>query len=254
MNNILRLSNLEKNKSNNNMKTGIFVQARYDSNRLKGKIILPLKNLTMIEHIQLRLNLVPADKRIIVTTAETVPFIKKHIMAGWSVFVGDELNVLKRYYDAMQYYKIDVIIRSTADNPLVSYELANNILDVYQKKSCDYAHFLDIPWGSGVEIIKSKALAEAYQKAKDTYQKEHVTPYLYQNPKLFRCFAGVPADKRYHSHLRVTVDYPEDYEFMKTIYNTLYKNKPLSILDVLDFCKNNHLGIQQHADYYKKLA
>src|SRR4030042_1651656 len=157
-------------------KTGIFLQVRINSSRLRGKALMKLFDKTVTEHAMERLNIIPADYRVLLTTKES-EYALQNLTAkmGWKIFYGDNHNVLKRFVDAALYYGVDIIVRATADNPLVSSEIAIDTLNLFNKTNCDLAHLINIPYGSGVEVIKTDALVKALENSKLPYDLEHVT-------------------------------------------------------------------------------
>lgn len=114
-----------------NMRTGVFLQARLGSSRLPHKILLDLQGRTVLEHAMRRLSLVNTDVHAVLTDSHSYSVINKICASvpGWECFEGPAEDVLARYVFAARHFAVDRIIRATADNPLVSYRLANLLLD-----------------------------------------------------------------------------------------------------------------------------
>ena len=113
-------------------RTGLFLQVRLNSNRLPGKALLNLSGKPILIHVLEKMNVVPADVRVIVTTKDCKDTFRNIASNfGWEIFYGDDQNVLKRFVDAAIFYKVDIIIRATADNPLLSSEIAMETLDLF---------------------------------------------------------------------------------------------------------------------------
>ena len=218
------------------MKVAIFLQARIASTRYPGKLLLELKGKTILEHIIERFISI---KNYIDEIDVLVPYnevdniflyLKKYDV---NIFGGDPENVLKRFYDANKLFKPDIIVRATADNPLVdTYHLLKSVENHIKRKS-DYTIYLNLPLGAGVEVINPKAIEMAYNNAKYKYQFEHVTPYIRENPDIFVITKLEPEEFYKHPELRLTIDEPPDYKLMKIIYDRLYKGSPIDLKDVI---------------------
>ena len=125
------------------------------------------------------------------------------------VFGGSEENVLSRYYEAsMAFGADDLIMRVTGDNPLISIPLADSIIDYHREHHCDLSHYLGNPLGTGVEIISFSALKKSHEKAQTAYEKEHVSPYIYKNPHLFKI--GEPQSPYTVPYSHLSIDRKED--------------------------------------------
>ncbi len=220
--------------------TGVFLQVRLDSSRLPGKALLPLEDYTVIEQAMRSLKTANADIFALVTEPSSafqlIPLAEKW---GYEVYVGDKENVLKRFADAIQYFSVSTVIRATGDNPLVSGKLANQILDYHLLKNADYSGYTGIPLGTGVEILKSDAVLKANSLSTDSYEKEHVSPYLYFRDKEF-IIKRVPVSAEYYCpNGRVTMDTEEDYYEIKQIYRQLYRGHPIEIQNLVSWLRLN---------------
>ncbi|MBP7553831.1 MAG: hypothetical protein KA885_10435, partial [Spirochaetes bacterium] len=216
-------------------KTGLFLQVRLNSCRMPGKALIDLHGKPLIARVMERLSVIPADVRALLTSSESLPLLKPiSDSLGWDIFAGSSQNVLKRYADAALYYNVDIIIRATGDNPLLSSEIAMETLDLFNKKRRDLAYLAPIPYGSGVEVISREALLSANENARLPYQMEHVTPYIYDNKDKF-----IIACDRYHddevarSDVRITIDTREDYERLNYLLRNIGSATPnLSIISI----------------------
>jgi spore coat polysaccharide biosynthesis protein SpsF len=215
------------------MTTGVFLQVRLDSTRLPRKALLPIGPRSVIEHAMAALGHVRADVRALVTDAAGAEALRPYALSwGFGVYVGDPNDVLNRYACAARHFGVDTIVRATGDNPFVSSELADMIVDEYRRAAADYAGYDGIPLGTGVEVLRAHALIEADRLATDPYDREHVSPYLYRHPSRFRIHRiGAPA--RYCGEGRVTLDTQEDYAFLVSLWNRSRPNGPLSIRELL---------------------
>jgi spore coat polysaccharide biosynthesis protein SpsF (cytidylyltransferase family)/2-polyprenyl-3-methyl-5-hydroxy-6-metoxy-1,4-benzoquinol methylase/spore coat polysaccharide biosynthesis predicted glycosyltransferase SpsG len=208
-------------------KVGLFLQVRLNSTRMPGKAMLPLCGRPLIVRAMERMTYIPADVRVLVTTRECEAFFKPIAEEEcWEIFCGDKQNVLKRFVDCAVFYQVDTVIRATGDNPLLSSEIAQETLDLFNKVKADLAYMEDVPYGSGVEIIDIAALKTALKNTSVPYHLEHVTPYIYENRDKFKIVSDKShADEIHRPDVKISVDTREDYERVNHLYGTLSKNK-----------------------------
>ena len=152
----------------------IIIQARMGSKRLPGKVLRKINNRPLLGYQIERVKLAKNYDNLVVATTELekdkliVEFCKKNNV---DFFLGDEKNVLKRFYDCASYYNAKTIIRLTADCPLVDGKVVDKVIDLYEKNKVDYAantippNTRKWPDGSDVEVFSFKALKEAFEKA-----------------------------------------------------------------------------------------
>ena len=221
------------------MKTVGIIQARMGSERLPGKVLLELCGKSVLEHLVERLSYAKRIDRLVVATT-TNPLDDALVEAmkriGQPVFRGSENDVLERFYMAAQQTPGDIILRFTADNPLIDPALVDDAIECFRP---DYLRFgLGRPLGTVLELFTIQALNEAQRLATSAEHREHVTPFLYKNPQYFACFEH--RTKENHENLRWTIDTSEDYELVKEIYQMLYPDNPrFSFADILNAYENN---------------
>ncbi len=220
--------------------TGVFLQVRLDSSRLPRKALLPLAGLPVIQHAVNALSHVKADMHMLLTTDdsadELAPVAEK---SGWGVFIGPKEDVLDRYILAARKTGCSRIIRATGDNPLVSAEMADEAVRIAEESGSDYTGFLGMPLGSGVEVIKTQALEEAWKDAKDPYERAHVAPFLYRHPERFKIVRPEAPEKYHAPETRITLDTREDYLFLQKLFADLYRGNPLSLSELVPWLKAN---------------
>lgn len=210
--------------------TALFLQVRLGSTRLPGKALLLLAGKTVVEHVMAALRKVPADLYALLTEPDSAKALRLFARScGFELFVGPKDDVLARYAGACRVWNPDTVIRATGDNPLVSWELAREILRLHRERGADYSGFLDIPVGTGVEIIRTEALYTAEREAVDPYEREHVSPYLYRRPARFLINRPLPAPRYRLPDARVTLDTPEDYARITALFDTLYAGSPIGL-------------------------
>ena len=213
------------------MNINAIIQARMGSTRLPGKILLELSGKPILAHVVDRLRYSKFINEVIIATTDlpednpTEEFCKNNDI---SFFRGSSNNVLSRYYEAAKKYSSDLVIRITADCPVIDPMIIDDMLGLYFESTktgkVDYlsnVHPRTFPRGLDAEIFTFTALEKAYNEANKEYEQEHVTPFFYQNPEIFslKNFAN---NKDYSFH-RWTVDTDEDFKLVKEIYFELYQ-------------------------------
>jgi spore coat polysaccharide biosynthesis protein SpsF len=205
------------------MTTLAIIQARMGSSRLPGKVLLDLGGATVLARVVRRLERSQQISQIVVATT-TVPadeaIVNECERLQVSCFRGSEDDVLDRYYQAARLYSADTVVRITSDCPLIDPMLVDETIRVFKDECTDYASDVlprTYPRGLDSEVFTSAALERAWREAREPYQREHVTPYLYEHPESFR-LASARGDVD-HSRYRWTLDTPEDLELLRAIYS-----------------------------------
>ncbi len=146
---------------------------------------------------------------------------------------GDQDDVLDRYFRAAQLAKAEVIVRITSDCPLIDPEVTDKTIIAFLHAKPDYASNVltrTYPRGLDTEVFSFDALGRAWQHARKPYEREHVTPYVVENPTTFKLLS-VTGDADHSDH-RWTVDTQEDLDFVQAVYSRL--PAVFSWKDVLD--------------------
>lgn len=252
------------------MKTVCIVQARLSSSRLPGKILLPGYNKPLLFHLIERLKRSKLiDKVIIATSKNPLDDIIFNLCLSRKVdvFRGSMNDLLDRYYKCAKTFKANHIVRITSDCPLMDPKIIDLMLKKYHSiKKIDYmsnVHPPSYPDGFDIEIFSFGALEKAYKLSKKNYEREHVTPYIWDNPKKFKIFnySNLRNNKLYNK-FRLTLDYKEDFFVIWNIFKNLYpKNKYFKFKEIINFLlknpkilKNNYLiKVNWYRDHYTKL-
>ena len=217
------------------------VQARMGSLRLPNKVMKYIDNHTIIEFLLKRLNLSKEIDKIVVATS-TDPNNKvliNHVRKlGFECESGSEDDVLNRYLEVAKKYKAKVIVRITGDCPLVDSEIVDKIIKEFKSQDIDYISNTlkpNYPDGLDVEVFTLKALKRAHKEAKNSFDREHVTPYIkYSNLFKTKQFEN---NKNY-SHLRLTVDDLNDFETVSAIVKNFSPNIYFKYEDVIKLFEN----------------
>jgi spore coat polysaccharide biosynthesis protein SpsF len=215
------------------------LQARLSSTRLPKKVLKPLLGepmiLRQIERLQRSKQI---DKLVVATSNELSddPIESLCRKNNIQCFRGSLDNVLDRYYQAAIIDNPDYIVRLTADCPLADPNVIDNVISFYMAGNYDYASNTlspTFPDGLDIEVFKFSCLEQAWKEARLSSEHEHATPYIYNNPLKFKL--GNYVNTTDLSHLRWTVDEPEDFEFVTKVYESLYPiNSEFSMDDILD--------------------
>lgn len=200
----------------------LIIQARMTSTRLPGKVLLPIAGKPMLWHVIYRVSLLKNINNIIVATStdRSDDMIAKFCsINNIKCFRGSLDNVLSRYYEAALQEKADIIIRITADCPLIDAKLIERGLKIFKDKKLDYLSNVierTYPVGFDFEIFTSSLLEKAYRNAKIEAEKEHVTPYFYlTHPDKFKIY-NLKQNKNKSSY-RLTVDTAQDLALIKIL-------------------------------------
>lgn len=216
------------------------IQIRLNSSRLKRKALLKIQNLTLIEHLFSQLSYsTQIDKKIIATTTELIDndIEKLANNIGIQCFRGNSLNVLDRYYNCAKSFDIDTIVRISGDAPLIDPIIVDKTIEYYKKNNFDYvSNFFrrTFPIGTEIEIFSFKTLEKCWKTAQQSYEKEHVTPFIYEHPELFNI--GFIEHSENLSNLHWTVDRIEDFNFVEIILQKI-KERPVSMNHILNLLK-----------------
>ncbi|MEM5947693.1 acylneuraminate cytidylyltransferase [Spirochaetia bacterium 38H-sp] len=220
--------------------TVVFLQARMDSSRLPAKAMLNIMGKTLIAHAMSALKCVDADAHVLLTDFESANyFFDIASLEGFEIFAGSKEDVLDRFVSAARAYDADTIVRATGDNPLVSSVVANMSLLAHKRMDNDYTVYKDIPIGTGVEVVKRDALEYAHKHSRRSYDREHVTPFLYANPEIFRLAYLDPPSELSFPDARVTVDTFDDYVRVYNIFSHLYEGYPIELKNLVAWLKEH---------------
>ena len=226
------------------------VQARMQSVRLPGKVLLPLEGKPVLWHIFFRLakSKLIDDICISTSTNPTDDKIEKFAHKyGIKIFRGSEENLVKRHLDAAKKFDADVIVRITGDCPLVDPQIVDEVIEAYlEDKKLDFvsnSKTKTYPIGLDVEVFPVKTLEKIFSISEDPIFYEYfISNYIFENPSIFKS-KGISLNNP--NLLRWTLDYPEDYMFFKKIFEELYlDDKIFHMDDVLNFLEE-HIEISK---------
>lgn len=221
------------------------IQARTGSSRLPNKVLRPLAGKPLLARMVERvLAAQMAGTVVVATTTDPLddPIVALCEREGFHCYRGDADDLLDRHYQAGRLYEAGAVIKIPSDCPLIDPRVIDKVIGYYlgHPGEFDYVsnlHPATYPDGNDVEIMTVDALATAWREAIRPLEREHTTPYLWENPTRFRIGNVVWEKGRdYSMSHRWTIDYEADYQFIAAIFDALYPIQPLfSLEDVLHF-------------------
>lgn len=228
------------------------VQARMGSTRLPGKVLKEVLSRPLLSYQIERMKKSKHINELIIATTpnKNQPILDLCVKENVHYFVGSEENVLERYYLAAKKYQADIVVRMTSDCPLIDFEIVDEVINMFQNSHFDYVSNTQdrtFPRGMDIEVFSFNSLEQAYLEAKQDYEKEHVTPYLYLNPQKFAI--GQYIQEADLNELRLTVDTQEDFLLISKVLETLYpENAEFKLDDIIDLLKQNEswIDINKH--------
>ena len=227
-------------RSENPEKATAILQGRMGSSRLPGKVLLPLMGKPVMQHVYERILHCRNLERIIVATTNERKddcIVELFDGLGVTVFRGSEADPLDRYYQAATRYGVQHIVRIMADCPLLDPEVIDEVIDMYFSGGYDFCYLGgEFPTGLDTTVFSYSALERCWREALLTSEREHIFLYMNNNPELFNI--GVFEKHKGLFHHRWVMDHEADYQFIKAIYDTLYKpGKVFLSRDILNLLK-----------------
>lgn len=228
---------------------GVIIQARLGSKRFPRKVLMPFYGGdTVLEYLLKRIkraiNGIPI---IVATSVEKIDDEIPELLKGcndFSVFRGDECNVLDRFIKCATEYGFKKVIRVCADNPFLDVNGLGRLIDYMQKKNVDYAgYYIDgtpsikTHYGLWAEGVSLSALKKVAKITNEKVYLEHVTNYIYENEEIFD-IAKIegPIELPIGCPIRFTMDTEGDYVNLRSV---------CELLQGEDDCMENLLRVVQ---------
>ncbi len=227
------------------MTLAVVIQARMTSTRLPGKVLLPLAGAPLLQRMIERVQAATVPMELVVATTEDPsddPIVELCRALDVRCFRGHPTDLLDRHLRAAMDLKADSVAKIPSDCPLIDPCVIDRVIGFWARYRAhfDYVsnlHPATYPDGNDVEVMSMEALATAWREAHRDYEREHTTPFLWEQPERFRIAniaweTGIDHSMRH----RWTIDYPEDYEFIKAVYDQLWPShgKTFNMYDILD--------------------
>jgi glutamate-1-semialdehyde 2,1-aminomutase len=218
------------------------IQARYDSLRLRGKILKKIVGYPSIELVYKRLKKSKLINEIIIATynhpdnLKFIDFLKKKKI---KYYLGNKDNVLKRYYDAAVFYNATDVVRITGDSTLIDPQIVDKVIKQYLEKKSDYACNTlppTFPDGLDTDIFSMELLSYTFKNAKSKYDLEHVTPFMIRSNKFSK---ENIKNKEDLSHLRWCLDEEVDFKVIESIYENFKPDIYFNLNRIHNLIKKN---------------
>ncbi len=219
------------------------IQARMGSSRLPNKVMMCLAGKPLILRMVERVKLSPLCGTVVVATTkeekdDCIYSLCKN--ENIEIYRGHSTDLLDRHYKIGLKYDADVVVKIPSDCPLIDPSVITKTIKFYLDNSDKFdfisnLHPATYPDGNDVEVISIESLKSAWRYAARNFEREHTTPYIWENPEKFR-IGNVTWETGldYSTTHRWTIDYEEDYVFIKKVYDELYNMKNnFSMYDIL---------------------
>src|SRR5262249_28551013 len=140
---------------------------------------------------------------------------------------GHPTDLLDRHVATARELATDVVVKIPSDCPLIDPAAIDRVLRAFQNGGADFGsnlHPATSPDGNDVEAMTFAALESAWREAKKPHEREHTTPFLWDQPERFRCLNVTwETGEDFSMSHRMTIDYAEDYDFIAEVYGALWQ-------------------------------
>ena len=222
------------------------IQARMQSSRLPGKVMLNVNNIPLL---QLMIERVSRSKKlekiIVATSTNSADDIIEELCLKLKIdcFRGSEDDVLLRFKKTAELLNAKTIVRLCGDCPLIDSDIIDDVIGEYQEEKYDFVSNLfpypsTYPDGTSVEVFSSELRFEMENDAKKPSEREHVTFYIWKQPEKYKIHR---LDyKEDLSKFRFNLDYKEEFEFIRVDFEYFLKNNEFfKMSDVIEWLKDN---------------
>ena len=212
----------------NKKRVVLIVQARMNSTRLPGKILMEVEGKPFLWHVLERLKYAKNVDLVVLAIPDTrendilETFAKEN---KTEYFRGSENNLLERYYFSAKKFNANVVVRIPSDNALIDPQIVDIVIERHLSSDADYtSNVLEktFPVGLHTEVFNFSAIERSYNEANDEYEKEHATPYIYRHPEIFKLQSVTAEEKLKRPDIRLTTDTENDLKLIREIYKNLY--------------------------------
>jgi spore coat polysaccharide biosynthesis protein SpsF len=219
------------------------IQARRGSTRLPDKVMLPLAGAPLLVRMAERVRAARLAGTVVVATTTDAHDDAVEVLceaAGLTCFRGHPTDLLDRHYQAGRAYGADVVLKIPSDCPLIDPAVIDRTIARFLERpgTFDFVsnlHPPTYPDGNDVEIMPMAVLETAWREAEKPHEREHTTPFIWDRPERFRLGnVAWESGLDYSMSHRFTIDYREDYEFIRAVFEELYAENPLfGLADIL---------------------
>lgn len=236
------------------MKIGFFITARLKSERLVQKILLDLNGKSILDRVIERAKSVVGIDGVVLCTSTNPQDSVLYSNAQSNqiqFYPGSEDDVLKRLLDAAMYYGYDAFVSITADNPLFSIHTSNILVDMYKRDQFDLINTKGLPMGCNTNLIDVKTL-QIVNFIKQQSDTEIWGPFI-NRPDFFNVADLNVMNSPIKDSTRITIDYAEDYNFIRQIYKHYAINAIPDLSEVLNLLSDNKELLSINAKHKQKL-
>jgi len=235
------------------MKVGLLITARLKSTRLPFKLLKDLNGYSIIEHVINRAKKVPNVDDIILCTSvnsQDRPLVEVAKSNDIYYYLGSEEDVLERLKECADFFSLDYIVSITGENPIFSIDFASRVIDSMLNNHADFVNIEGLPVGCAVYGLSTKAL-KLVCKIKQEIDTEIWGP-LINRPDIFNVVKLQASNDLNIQNLRLTNDYPEDFQLMTKIFSNFpYRSLP-SLESVIQLLKENPSFLKINAHCVQK--
>lgn len=248
------------------------IQTRTGSTRFPRKVLMPLGGAPLFLEMTRRVGRASCAGTVVVaTTSLKEDDVIERICRdeGIECFRGNALDLLDRHHRAGEAYGADAVAKIPSDCPLIDPAVIDSVIGFYITHAAHFDYVGNLrppthPDGNDVEVMSMDALARAWRHADRDFQREHTTPYIWDNPGLFRL-----GNVRWETGLdysgthRWVLDYPEDYLLIREVYEGLHNQNPFfGIGDILAFLERrpdvmalneSYRGINWYRNFFSQI-
>jgi spore coat polysaccharide biosynthesis protein SpsF len=230
------------------VKVVVVVQARTGSSRLPNKVLLPLGGRPVLARMLERVEAAHLIDEVVVATTrleadEPVRAVAR--AAGVPCVSGDPLDLLDRHVEAARASSADVVVKIPSDCPLIDPRVIDAVVGFFRRHGGRHdlvTNLLPPTWpdGNDVEVMRRDVLELAWREADRPFQREHTTPFIWDQPERFR-IANVAAGSWNRPELpathRLTLDYAEDHALIRSVFEALHEEgaAPFSAEDIVSY-------------------
>ena len=228
------------------MKIVATIEARMNSSRLPGKVLLPVQERPILGILIERLRKVKLINEIVVATTSSksddiiVDFCKENNV---KVFRGSEEDVMGRVIGAAESVLGDVIVEITGDCPLIDPSIVEQFITIFLANKAEYVSnsiVRSYPDGMDVQVFSLEILKKSYKLTNEKLDREHVTLHIRNNPNLFSHLNIIAPPEIYYPELGLTLDEKDDYILISKIFENLYSSdKFFSCHEIVKYLEKN---------------
>lgn len=213
------------------------IQARMASTRCPGKVLRPLQGTPLLMALIERIRQAECLNTFVVATSwnATDDVIAETLReSGVTVVRGPEDDVLARYLMVLDDIPTEYVVRITADNPLSDPRLLDMTIRQCIERHLDYAYMNTTPVGTACDVFRSEVLRLIAQVSSNSFYREHLNAYIFDNPDQFRWeYLVPPVHHIQRPDIRVTIDTPEDFQWVEALLSQSQDGLSLSVEEII---------------------